>query len=756
MKKLLILAALLLGIVPAQTQKTPAIPDQTAPTVSVTAPSNGATALTGAVPITVTCTDPVLASSVRIYIDNAPVVTLTTSPFSTTWTTTNYVDGSHAIYATCNAGGVMGTSPTITVSTANGIAAKTVYIDPTSATDCPTNTGLSTSSPCKTFAGTMSLLSSNPLHGGDSILLKAGTNLTLSDLTSATVLSLCGPSVAGLSTTRGQTYCPRRQNVYPGATITLSTYGGSGNCHILSGVTTDCAAITFSNTNGTVYRNFAPIGIFNVPNMVINNLRIIGNQTASVPCTGSSNQCAQGFKYVAANGFFVGNPSVATIISNMEIVDFFVGAWIAAYPDLGLTNGASMCNVNFTQSYIHGSTIFSAMDVGLYGQGVNCFSGTTGMIITQNYMTNIGGIPGGQGTGVGIEEAGGNQSQNQYANYIVENYNAIGGLDNNVNTCGGGYSLEMFFQQNSTMKGNEGWNNFPSHAAVNSAGGATVCDNGAFDLDNGVASSSATFNYGHETWGPTIGTFIYTAGKVAMGPNMLAYNIAEDGSAYCHLGSGQCSMFYIGSGTGGPIDVYNNAVWHGYDANLNPVTGQPVVAGAWADACPPSGISYVSNNIVVAAGGSNGGGFATMYYAFDCAHYNVPPTQLPVYQNNDYYALAGTMKFITGNSVLTGLPAWESYSGETPKNVNPSFAGSGGGAATICYSSPLSGLPVQPGTLPCPTNYELQTGSTLIGTGLNLTKSPYSLTLPETDYFNGTIPNGVGTGYNLGPHGAHH
>ena len=65
-------------------------------------------------------------------------------------------------------------------------------------------------------------------------------------------------------------------------------------------------------------------------------------------------------------------------------------------------------------------------------------------------------------------------------------------------------------------------------------------------------------------------------------------------------------------------------------------------------------------------------------------------------------------------------------------------------------------MPVYPGGIPCLKNYELQTGSTLIGTGLELTQAPYSLTLPTADYFMNAIPNGVGTGFNYGSDGAHH
>ena len=58
--------------------------------------------------------------------------------------------------------------------------------------------------------------------------------------------------------------------------------------------------------------------------------------------------------------------------------------------------------------------------------------------------------------------------------------------------------------------------------------------------------------------------------------------------------------------------------------------------------------------------------------------------------------------------------------------------------------------------IPCPTNYELQAGSTLIGAGLDLTQAPYNLTLPIQDYYTNAIPNGSGSGWNYGADGATH
>jgi hypothetical protein len=255
MTKLPILAALLLGIVPAQAQKT--IDELKPPTSLITAPSNGATRLSGNVTVTPSCSDAIHVSYMVLWVDNIVYASQSTIA-SVNWDTTKYANGSHTLYLQCtNVSGVVGPSSTITVSTSNSVAAKTIYVDPTSATDCPPHTGLSSSSPCSSFAGVMSILRSIPLHGGDSILQKAGTTLTLSDLTRSRVLALAGPKC-------DSTGCFVAQNTYPGKTITISTYGGSGNCHVLSGVTTDCANVVVSPT-ANVPRNSSPFWLLTFP-----------------------------------------------------------------------------------------------------------------------------------------------------------------------------------------------------------------------------------------------------------------------------------------------------------------------------------------------------------------------------------------------------------------------------------------------------------------------------------------------------------
>ena len=713
-----------------------------APTVAITAPSNGATGLTGRVPVTATCTDAVGAASVQIYIDNASFATLTTVRSVTTWDTTKYIDGSHSIYAACtNAGGLTATSSTITASTSNGVSAKTVYLDPTSVTDCPTNNGLSTSTSCKTLAGVQSVVNSLGLHGGDSILQKAGTNLNIVDLIPASVLLLCGPSSKS-DNSNGTTYCSR-QNVYPGQTISISTYGGSGNCTILSGVTTDCASITL-NANGTVPRNFAPLAIFNVPNVAVNNLRLFGSQSNATGCppAPATTGCAVGIKYAAVNGYRVGLVSNGSVFSNLEIVDFWMGLFPSGYADPGLVNSGVMCNVTVQNSYLHGSFVASPMGYGVESVGAGCPGGGTSLTLTGNYTADQGGA-------AGISNSTGLYFALAYN--VVDNYNALSTVGGNMTGCnsgGAGYGTYWYSSRAVTAIGNESYNNWPP------ANPSTRCayDSGGFDMDQGTSLGVLEFSYAHETFGPSVGFFNLAVNNFPMGPNTARYNIFENGGANC--GDGTCGMVGMGGGNGGTF--ISNVIWNGYNGQNVPGYNNSVYGGALVygyQSCPVEGntAALVVNNIVVAATNS---GLAEMIsggsesIAQNC--------KTITYKSNDYYPIGGGSAYfraVLSGQNYTSVTAWNAASGDTGISSNPNFAAPGGGTGATCYGGYGTGIPAAP---TCVTNYKLQTGNTMIGAGINLTQSPYNLTLPATDYFGATIPNGVGTGYNLGADGDHH
>jgi hypothetical protein len=74
------------------------IPDTTAPTVSITAPSNGAT-VSGTTAITASASDNIGVAEVEFFIDGVLKYTDASSPYSYNWDTTAYDNGNYAIEA---------------------------------------------------------------------------------------------------------------------------------------------------------------------------------------------------------------------------------------------------------------------------------------------------------------------------------------------------------------------------------------------------------------------------------------------------------------------------------------------------------------------------------------------------------------------------------------------------------------------------------------------------------------------------------
>jgi len=95
--------------------------DTTAPTTSITAPSNGAT-VSGTTSITASASDNVGVTQVDFYVDSVLKGSDTSSPYSYSWATTSYSNGAHSIYSKAkDAAGNVGTSSTISVTVSNTV-----------------------------------------------------------------------------------------------------------------------------------------------------------------------------------------------------------------------------------------------------------------------------------------------------------------------------------------------------------------------------------------------------------------------------------------------------------------------------------------------------------------------------------------------------------------------------------------------------------------------------------------------------------
>ena len=96
------------------------VPDVTAPTVSVTAPANGAT-VSGVLSVTASAADNVGVAGVQFLVDGVNLgAEDITAPYSVSWSTTTVANGSHTVTAVArDAAGNTTTSPAVTVTVQN-------------------------------------------------------------------------------------------------------------------------------------------------------------------------------------------------------------------------------------------------------------------------------------------------------------------------------------------------------------------------------------------------------------------------------------------------------------------------------------------------------------------------------------------------------------------------------------------------------------------------------------------------------------
>jgi YVTN family beta-propeller protein/VCBS repeat-containing protein len=105
-------------------------PDTVAPTLSLTAPANGAT-LSGTVTLSATATDNVGVREVQFIVDGAPILTDSSSPYSAVWNTHLVSNGTHTLTARAHdaAGNMTYSTVTITVDNINSapVASPTLF-----------------------------------------------------------------------------------------------------------------------------------------------------------------------------------------------------------------------------------------------------------------------------------------------------------------------------------------------------------------------------------------------------------------------------------------------------------------------------------------------------------------------------------------------------------------------------------------------------------------------------------------------------
>src|SRR5207302_1440553 len=112
----------------------PITTDVTPPTVSITAPSAGAT-VSGTVSVTAIASDNVGVAGVQFPLDGANLGTeVTVAPYATSWTTTSATNALHTLTAVArNAAGIRATSAAVGVTVSNDKTPPTVSVTAPSA-----------------------------------------------------------------------------------------------------------------------------------------------------------------------------------------------------------------------------------------------------------------------------------------------------------------------------------------------------------------------------------------------------------------------------------------------------------------------------------------------------------------------------------------------------------------------------------------------------------------------------------------------
>ena len=456
---------------------------------------------------------------------------------------------------TTNSDGSQTSSPIATLYTQNGVPAKTVYLDPDNGID--TNTCLDPTQACRTFAKANSFI----YHGGDNILLKAGSNTSIDSATLATELTLLGPN-----STLG------KQNAYGnGQPITIGTYGGNDKCNPLARITTDCATVTL--TSNAMTPRTGMINGVNVPNIFVKNLRLVGSQPSAL-CA----NCGYGLNFGAAGNFVNTN---GPHIENNEVIDFNVGIYVANTLGQLYTTSGVLWNASILDNYVHGSAVTSTITSGIAGQGLN------NPLVEGNLVENTGGFPG-NGSGIVFTNGG---------TGLIDRFNVTryGGANNTA--CGGPFGNWVYQVRNPTIRFNETYKFGP---AVYAGG----CDMGGFDLDGGVSGALLEYNYSHDNVGPGLLMLGFAADSYPWGNNTVRYNISENDGQLSTDGTGSPAGYGLGKPTALPFYFYNNTIWNGLPGTKRS-DGRIINSAVFSitGQCPAAG-SVIANNIF--AGKANG------------------------------------------------------------------------------------------------------------------------------------------------------
>jgi hypothetical protein len=324
-----------------------------------------------------------------------------------------------------------------------------------------------------------------------------------------------------------------------------------------------------------------------------------------------------------------------------------------------------------------------------YGSGISAPSHTNITITNCTVYNNTGAAGDTNWTGSGIVLA---ECGNSIIEYCVAHDNGAFS-----NTSSGPVGIWTFDSTGIIIQFNE----------VYKQGSATV-DGGGYDLDGGVTNSVIQYNYSHGNKGTGYLLYAYNDGSVTTWDNnTLRYNISENdgvGGGGTPASAGGIEIAQDSTMTN--AFVYNNTVFNNVATNLfvtrNSMTG------------------YVANNIFMA-------GVSLNIILTD-------GTTALNFRGNDYYYSAGTFAISWNGTSYSSFAAWQTATSQ--EKISGTNVGL---TSNPLLTSPGSGGTVGGYTAGQPSAYLLQSGSPMIGTGLNLS-TQFSINPGPQNFYSNLIP----------------
>jgi hypothetical protein len=401
-------------------------------------------------------------------------------------------------------------------------------------------------------------------------------------------------------------------------------------------------------------------------------------------CIGSGNTSSStvsGISITNASGSTLAGPTIANnTVSGYGTSGIFIA---------GFTNG-------FSGAAIFGNTVHDVTGAGggaciefkALGSIFTPGTSVSNVTVSKNIAYNCTGLlDAGTQTGSGI-------MLGFVATADVRN-NIVHDFGRNNNFCGGPVGIWAYVSSGLTIQFNEVYN-----GQLTSPG----CDGGGFDLDGGVTNSIMQYNYAHNNAGP--GFYLNTFSANNNSNNVARFNIGQDNGYSASLNQGE---FEIGASVANTTitgcQVYNNTFYNKF--------GQIVFLDD--SVASTTRTCQISNNIFY----STEGNLVQENNANSGSH---------TFTGNDYWG-GDVETFSWNGATYSTFAEWQTATGQerisgsnVGMTINPLLNDAGGGGIAGGY---------MPAAL---AQYQLQSTSSLVGTGLNLT-TRYSINPGRQDYF---------------------